>query len=122
MRFVTGGLAAGTPAEDSRSTYWIRDSPPRALDHSALTALADSFFPRVFLRRGSYMPAGTISLTVYYHATAQELAAHREDFVLATARAAHFGNGHFDQHGQLFNGDRALLATTHQLVYFKDPH
>ncbi|EFV13839.1 acyl-CoA thioesterase [Segniliparus rugosus] len=119
-RFIVGALAA-EPADDSTSTLWIRDNPPRPLDHPALTALADTFFPRVFLRQGSYMPAGTVSLTVYYHATKDELAAHGEAHVLATARAARFGHGHFDQYGQLFGQDGTLLATTHQLVYFKDP-
>ena len=117
-RFVTGGI--DTQSDDSTSTLWLRDIPERPLDYPALASMADAFFPRVFLRHGTYMPAGTITLTTYFHATAAELAAHGSDHVLGTARAARFANGHFDQDGALWGGD-VLLATTHQLVYFKTP-
>ncbi|EGD54605.1 thioesterase family protein [Gordonia neofelifaecis] len=117
-RFVVGGIDA--KSDDSTSTYWLRDEPARPLDFPALTAMTDSFFPRAFLRHGTYMPAGTITLTTYFHATAEELAAHGARHVLATAKAARFGHGHFDQYGQIWSDD-VLLATTHQLVYFKNP-
>lgn len=117
-RFVAGGL--GDPAsDDSTTTMWIRDAPERPLDHAALTSMSDAFFPRVFLRRGEFFPAGTITLTTYFHAGAAELAAQGTDHVLATARASRFAGGHFDQHGRLWGTGGTLLATTHQLVYFK---
>ena len=72
-RFVVGGLAE-EKNDDSTSTVWLRDQPARPIDFPSLTSMADCFFPRVFLRHGAYMPAGTISLTVYFHATAEELA------------------------------------------------
>lgn len=121
-RFVVGGLEA--KSHDSTSTLWIRDTPARPLDYPALTSITDAFYPRVFLRHGTYMPAGTISLTTYFHATPEELAAHGDAHLLGTAKAARFGNGHFDQDGELWSmvGDEpVLLATTHQLVYFKNP-
>ncbi len=118
-RFVTGGIDDGAH-EDSTTTMWIRDFPERPLDFPSLTSITDSFFPRVFVRKGSYAPAGTISLTTYFHATPEELAAQGTRPLLATARAARFGNGHFDQYGQIWGDDDVLLATTHQLVYFKD--
>lgn len=122
-RFVVGGLGEGS--EDSTSTMWIRDEPARPLDYAALTSISDTFYPRVFLRHGTYMPAGTISLTTYFHATPDELAAQGTAHVLATARAARFGNGHFDQDGEIWGmppgSEPVLLASTHQLVYFKDP-
>ncbi|MEZ5212233.1 thioesterase family protein [Gordonia sp. (in: high G+C Gram-positive bacteria)] len=125
-RFVTGALAAGPDgkSDDSTSTLWIRDAPERPLDYPSLTSITDNFYPRVFLRHGTYMPAGTITLTTYFHATPDELTAQGDRHVLATVRAARFGNGHFDADGQIWSGtgdDAVLLATTHQLVYFKNP-
>ncbi|GAA4396245.1 thioesterase family protein [Tsukamurella soli] len=117
-RFVTGRWDA--QSDDSTSTLWVRDNPPRPLDFPALASIADVFYPRVFLRRGGYVPAGTISLTTYFHATEAELAAQGDDYVLATAHSARFVGGHFDQHGQIFGRAGALLATTAQIVYFKD--
>jgi len=39
--------------------------------------------------------------------------------VLCTAHANRFSLGYFDQSAQLWTRDGALLATTHQIVYFK---
>lgn len=65
------------------------------------------------------MPAGTVTLTVYFHADQAALAAQGDDHLLASARAQRFGNGYFDQVGEVWSRGGELLATTHQLVYFK---
>jgi len=121
IRFARGALPtpdSGASA-DSTSTLWVRDEPPRPLDFPSLTALCDVFFPRVFLRQGQYVPAGTVSMTVYFHASALEVDAQAEQHLLGTARSQRFGNGYFDQTAQLWGRDDSLLATTHQIVYYK---
>ncbi|TWS26521.1 thioesterase family protein [Tsukamurella sputi] len=120
-RFVEGSLQLEGPQDSSTTTLWLRDKPARALDYPALASLADAFFPRVFLRRGTYLPAGTISLTTYFHASPAELEQQSDDYLLGTARGARFGHGHFDQYAQLWSRNGTLLATTHQIVYYKDP-
>lgn len=120
-RFVEGALPdpeAG-PNPNSTTTLWVRDAHGRVLDHAGLAAVADIFYPRTFLRLGQFLPAGTISLTTYFHASADDLALVADDYVLATARANRFSAGYFDQSGQLWSRGGQLLATTHQLVYFK---
>ena len=97
----------------------MRDNAQRPVDYPALAALGDIFYPRVFLRRGAIVPSGTISLTTYFHADQQQLDALGSDYVLGTARANRFCGGYFDQSAQLWTRDRALLATSHQIVYFK---
>ncbi|OLT43092.1 acyl-CoA thioesterase [Saccharomonospora sp. CUA-673] len=121
MRFLEGLLPTveGAESPDSTTTLWVRDSPARELDFPALASLCDVFYPRVFLRRGQAMPAGTITLTIYFHADAAALEAQGDRPVLARARSNRFGHGYFDQSAQLWGRDGALLATTHQLVYFK---
>jgi acyl-CoA thioesterase len=119
MRFVDGAFVDGHPNPSSTSTLWVRDSAQRRVDYPALAALCDVFVPRVFLRRGAFIPAGTISLTTYFHADQHELDALGGDYVLATAHANRFSRGYFDQHAQLWTRAGALLATTHQIVYFK---
>ncbi|WP_067549125.1 acyl-CoA thioesterase [Nocardia crassostreae] len=123
MRFVEGGgLLTPEPREqpDSTTTLWVRDAPARALDQLALTAMSDVFFPCVMLRLGPMVAASTVSLTVYFHADTEPLAAVAERPVLATARAQHFGDGFFDQAAHLWTESGTPLATSHQLVYFKD--
>lgn len=97
----------------------MRDRHARHLDFAALTAVSDIFYPRVFLRRGAVSPAGTISLTTYFHADGSDLAAIGDDFVLARAHANRFSRGYFDQSAQLWSRAGELLVTTHQMVYFK---
>jgi acyl-CoA thioesterase len=99
---------------------WLRDDPPRPLDFPALLAISDSFFPRIFIRRRRLSPIGTVSITTYFHADAQALAAQGDRFLMGSARAHKFHNGFFDQSGELWSHDGQLLATTHQTVYFKD--
>ncbi|MBL1078042.1 thioesterase family protein [Nocardia sp. 2] len=122
MRFVEGGGDFLDPdageRPDSTTTLWVRDNPVRPLDYSALAALSDVFFPRVMLRLGRMVPAGTVSLTTYFHADA-ELLAETTESILGTARAQHFGNGFFDQTASLWTAAGDLLATSHQVVYYK---
>ena len=59
----------------SRTTLWMRDEPARPLDFCSLAAMADVFYPRVWLRRATRVPAGTVSMTVYFHAGSAQLAA-----------------------------------------------
>ncbi|MEE2032378.1 acyl-CoA thioesterase [Rhodococcus chondri] len=121
MRFVEGAIPEPNAGEhpDSTTTLWVRDNPPRPLDFPALAALGDVFFPRIFLRRGHVLPAGTVTLTIYFHADAEALADQSDSAVLATARSHQFRNGYFDQSAHLWGSDGTALATSHQLVYFK---
>jgi acyl-CoA thioesterase len=121
LRFVDGGVPMPGAGEhpESSTTLWMRDAPARALDFASLTALSDIFFPRIYLRRGQMVRAGTVTLTVYFHAGPDEVAAQGDAPVLGSARAQRFGLGYFDQSATLWGRDGVVLATTHQLVYFK---
>jgi acyl-CoA thioesterase len=105
--------------DSSLTQLWVRDNPPRALDFASLTALADVFFPRVFVRRATLVPVGTVTMTVYFHADSAQLRNSGSSYLLAQARAQAFRNGYFDHTAQLWNGAGVLLATTHQVVYYK---
>ena len=104
--------------EDSVSRLWVRDAPPRPLDFPALAAMADVFFPRVWLRRATHVPAGTVSITTYFHADSAQLA-QSSGYLLGQAKAQAFCNGFFDQSAQLWNEAGHLLASSHQIVYYK---
>ncbi|WP_415977060.1 acyl-CoA thioesterase [Rhodococcus sp. 077-4] len=118
MRFVAGALS-DQDSSDSTETLWIRDTPSRPLDFAALTSLSDVFYPRIFQRLGRYVPAGTISLTTHFFATPEDLDTHSDGYVLGTARARRFHQGYFDQTAELWTEGGMLLATSHQVVYYK---
>lgn len=107
-------------ADDSLTQLWVRDDPPRPLDFASLAAMSDVFYPRVWLRRARRVPAGTVSITTYFHADSQQLAQSGKGYLLAQARAQAFRNGFFDQTAQLWNEAGTLLATSTQMVYYKE--
>ena len=122
-RFVEGKVPAawdGSDAGHSRTTLWMRDAPSRPIDFASLAAMADNFFPRLWLRRATQVPLGTVSMTVYFHADGELLRATGTGFVLAQAQGNGFRDGYLDQSGHLWNEAGALLATTHQLMYYKE--
>ena len=123
VRFARGGLPAaydGQLQADSVSHVWMRDEPPRPLDFVSLAALCDSFFPRVIMRRRKIVPIGTISLTTYFHADHGMLEAQGAHHLLGTVRANSFRNGYFDQSAEVWGEDRQLLASSHQMVYYRE--
>ena len=122
MRVVTGAIPKvwDDSAHEPLSQLWVRDNPPRALDFPALAALCDVFFPRVWLRRARRVPAGTVSITTYFHADRAQLAAQGDKHVLGQADAQAFRNGFFDQTAQVWDAEGQLLATSHQTVYYKE--
>lgn len=122
MRPITGYLPTvwDNKNGDTLTQMWVRDVQERAIDFTSLTAIADSFFPRVYLRRKTFVPIGTVSMTVYFHVDSLELIALGSTFVLGQAKAQCFFNGFFDQSAQLWSEAGTLLATTHQMVYYKE--
>jgi len=106
--------------DSSQTRLWMRDCPPRPLDFASLTALSDVFFPRVFVRRATLVPIGTVTMTVYFHADSAQLQATGSGYLLGQAQAQAFRNGYFDQTSQLWNAAGVLLVTTHQIVYYKE--
>jgi acyl-CoA thioesterase len=123
MRFADGGFPLrwdGAETPSSRTRQWVRDVPPRPLDLLSLTALADTFYPRIWRRRATPVPIGTVSMTVYYFADAARLARTGGGWLLGQSQAQAFRGGYFDETGQLWNEAGELLATTHQVVYFKE--
>lgn len=123
MRFAAGEAPLqfdGQEQPHSESRLWVRDEPPRPLDFASLAAICDGFFPRIFVRRRRPTPIGTVTLTSFFHADSALLARQADRHLLGTARALAFRNGYFDQSAEIWGDDGALLASTHQLVYFRE--
>jgi acyl-CoA thioesterase len=110
----------GRDSEHSRTRQWVRDKPQRPLDFASLTALSDLFFPRIWRRRAQLTPLGTLSMTVYFHAGQNELRDTGTGYLLTQAQAQGFHNGYYDQAAQLWNEAGDLLATAHQVMYYKE--
>lgn len=121
LRIVAGGLSTppGAGQADSVTQLWVRDEPPRLLDFQSLSAICDVFFPRAFVRLGRFLPAGTVSITSYFHTDAAMLHEAGEQYLLGVARGLSFRNGYFDQVAEIWSPQGHLLATSTQVVYFR---
>jgi hypothetical protein len=126
IRLLQGGIPPLMPIENeapfvrSVTLQWVRDEPPRPMDFLSLTAICDTFFPRIYVRRSQLVPAGTVSFTVYFHVDNEKMAAIGDKAVWGFARANRFYNNYFDQSAEVWTADGDLIATSSQVVYFKE--
>ena len=104
---------------NSYSRFWIGDRVPRKVDMLSLMSMSDAFFARIFHAKRALVPFGTVSLTTYFHASVDDLAAEDTTHVLAAADAKVFNRNYGDQNGELWSPNGRLLATTTQIAYFK---
>ena len=107
------------PPGSARSALWLQDQVPRDLDFVSLVAMSDAFFGRIFQVIGRIPPFGTVSMTTYFHAGADELAAHGQAPLAALADARVFHRSFCDQTAELYGRDGQLLATSVQIAYFR---
>jgi len=115
IRWVSGEYGSG----DSRGSMWVRDVSGRRLDHLQLAYFADQYAPRTFLWGEGPGPSATITMSVYFHATDDEIAAVGDDYILNEAtgtRAEHSTSG---QQARLGSRDGTLLVTTEQFCWYR---
>jgi acyl-CoA thioesterase len=124
IRPITGGIpkAFDETENSSLTQLWLKDSDPRGIDLPSLAAFCDVFFPRLLLRRAKMVPFGTVSMTSYFHTDTAQLKelAGADKYLLGQAQAQAYRNGFFDQTAQVWSESGVLLASTHQVVYYKE--
>lgn len=115
-----GGSGMFDPkSETSYTLKSIQDAPPRPLDFLSLTAMGDTFFPRIMIRKAEFVPSGTVTLSMHFHVDAATLAAHGDAAVIGQARANRFNRSYFDQTSEVWTPAGELLLTSMQSVYYK---
>jgi acyl-CoA thioesterase len=115
IRQVRGEYASG----DTEGVLWVRDRSGRPLDHLQLAYLADQYAPRSFFWGPGFRPSATITMSVYFHATADEIAAVGDDYVLNEATGTRGESSTSGQQARLWSRRGALLATTEQLCWYR---
>ena len=121
FRIIDGGPEVAAQADKpSQTRMWISDKPSRKLDFASLASICDTFLPRIFLKRGYRVPIGTVVLTTHFHVSSEQLNQVGEAHILGVAYAKTYGKGYFDQSAELWSKEGQLLATSHQMVYFKE--
>ena len=115
IRHVSGEYDSG----DSRSLIWVRDASGRPLDHLLIAYLSDQYAPRSFYWGGGPSPSATITMSVYFHGTAEEIAAVGDDYILNEATGTRGEHSTSGQQARLWSRGGALLATTEQLCWYR---
>lgn len=108
------------PLGSARTEVWMRDVPERKLDFVSLVSMSDAFFARPFHVLGKLIQVGTVSMTTYFHCDEDDLAGIGEDYLLGVADAKVFDKGYSDQAAEIWSRDGKLLATSQQILYFRD--
>ncbi len=105
-------------AASSYSTAWVR---PRLgpWNKAMLGMLTDNSPPRAFYALGRSVMTTTLSLTVYLHATAREVADAGDDYLLVEYEGRVGGGGASDERSTYWRRDGKLLATSEQLVWYR---
>lgn len=124
MRFAKGFPVMrkdeSAPLGSPRTEVWMRDDPARKMDFLGLMNMSDAFFARPFHVLGRLIQVGTVSMTTYFHCDESDLAEVGEDFLLGVADANVFNKGYADQTAWLWSRKGKLLATSQQILYFRD--
>jgi acyl-CoA thioesterase len=104
---------------DTRTSAWIRMVSGRPHDHVQLAYLADQFAPRSFYWGEGVRPSATLTMSVYFHATAVDLVEAGTGYLLAEATGTRGAQGTSGQRARLWSPTGTLLATTEQLAWYR---
>jgi acyl-coenzyme A thioesterase PaaI-like protein len=107
------------PSADSRSLAWVR-SRRGPWDKALLGMVTDNSAPRAFYALGPNVNTTTLSLTVYLHATAAEIAEMGDDYLLIECEGRVGGGGASDERSSYWRRDGKLLATSEQLAWYRE--
>lgn len=116
MRFVVGRPLQRTP--QMRSLMWMRPRPAVAWSWPVLAGFADANFPRIFFYYDTVTPIATVTMSVHFHCTQNQLEALGEDFLLVDASAAIATAGFYDQTVRIWSRAGALVASSTQMAVF----
>jgi len=106
------------PNGDSRTLAWVR-CKRAPLDKAMLGMITDNSAPRVMYALGPTVMTTTLTLTAYLHATAEEIAAVGDDFILVECEGRVGGGGASDERSSYWRRDGKLLATSEQLAWYR---
>lgn len=103
----------------TRSLTWVREQSARAIDRLQLAYLADAYAPRIFFKSKAPRPFSTITMSVYFFASDEELSAIGDDYILSEITGTRAEQSTVGSSGRLWSRSGALLATTEQMGWFR---
>lgn len=89
------------------------------MDAVQLALLSDLGAPRIFFVSNGPRPSSTITLSIYFHATDDELAACADDYILSEMIGTRANAATIGSRKDLWSREGKLLATSEQLCWFR---
>jgi acyl-CoA thioesterase len=105
--------------QSTRSLLWVREISGRPIDVVQVAFLSDAYPPRILYIGEDMRLSVTLTLSVYFHATVNELEAVGDDYILNQAAGTRGVEGTVGQQARLWSPQGALLATTEQLCWYQ---
>ena len=117
QRPITGFPIFGSV--NTRSTSWVRETSGRPVDHLQLAYLSDHRAPRSWFWSDGPRLSATLTLSIYFHATDEELAEVGDDDLLSEAFGTRGADSISEEHLRLWSRQGSLLATSQQLAWYR---
>lgn len=117
MRVILG--AKYLNQSTSRSLTWEKEASGSPLDVLQLAMLSDVGPPRIFYYSQAPRPSATATLSVYFHATPDEIAACGDDYVLSDMIGTRGEQSTFGTKKDMWSRGGTLLATSEQMCWFR---
>ena len=89
------------------------------MDYLQLVFLSDCFAPRIFFVSDGPRPSATLMMSVYFLATARELDAVGDDFVLSEVIGTRAADSAVGSQARFWSREGALLATSEQYCWYR---
>jgi acyl-CoA thioesterase len=102
----------------ARTVTWARPAPAVALDHLAVTALADTIVPVAFSRLGRLLVVPTLDLTIHFRSPLP--AGDPGDWTLVSFESRRSAGGTWEEDGEVWSADGRLLAQSRQLALIRE--
>lgn len=96
---------------------WLGLNEQRETDALVVAVLSDAWFPAPWPRLDRLMPAPTVEISVYFRSALPRPGS----LLLGRFRSRHVEDGFFEEDGELWAPDGALLAQSRQLALLLEP-
>lgn len=103
----------------TRSINWEKETSGRSIDAVQIALVADLGAPRVFFISAGPRPSSTITMSVYFHATTDELVGCGDDYILSDMIGTRIEGATTGSRKDMWSRGGKLLATTEQMCWFR---
>lgn len=118
LRPVLGGFA-GSGEPGMRVGGWLRTRPALPVDPVVAAFLTDALWPAPYPRLEAPLPAPTIDLTIHFRRALPATAPGEPVLGVFSSRLVH--DGFFEEDGELWSREGALLVQSRQLALLRGP-